>query len=351
MLGMGGPRPLHRRSQRLGVLAVFLAGLFGDRAARAEPPAALAEPFRMVWSAPPGCGDAAGFLAELRSRTAHLRPAKDGEFATTLIAELLGEAAGVRGRLTVRKLNGELLTREVPGRTCQEVVSAMALIAALMVDPLALTSDGPSAAPEAPPPSAPSASPSPAPSTAPPPPVASNRAPERRWAFGVEQRLTARTAVAPELAWGEAVSLMLLWQGSSFRPSLELSAHRARATASRSFGSAELNWTAAQLTLCPWGTQPGPRWDVRACAQLQVGRLLGTGYATRNPAEGTIFWSSAGLQLEARTRLLGPLWLGLDAGALRPFSRESFYLAPTQTLHRIPSWGFNFGGGVGLLFL
>jgi hypothetical protein len=320
-------------------MAVFLASSFAASASRAAPPPA-AEPFRMVWSSPPGCGDASGFLAELRSRTSRLRPAEGGERATTLLAELLREAAGVRGHLTVRKATGEVLTRDVPGRTCQEVVSAMALIAALMVDPLALTTESPVAAAEP-------AAPAP-PSVSPPPPPRPPRA--RRWAFGVEQRLTGRTAVAPELAWGEALNLIVLWQSSSFRPSLELSAHRARATASRSFGSADLNWTAAQLVLCPWGAQPGPRWDVRACALFQIGRLLGTGYATRNPAEGTIFWSSAGVQLEGRVQLVGPLWLGLEAGALRPFSKESFYLAPTQTLHAIPDWGFNFGGGLGLLF-
>lgn len=294
----------------------------------------------MDWSSPPGCGDAAGFLAELRSRTSRLRPAQEGERATTLRAELLREATGVRGHLTVRKGNGEVLTRDVPGRTCQEVVSAMALIAALAVDPLALTSESALATSEPPPPPPPSVA-----AAAPPPPRTA-----RRWAFGVEQRLTGRTAVAPDLAWGEALGLIVLWQASSFRPSLELSAQRARATTSQSFGSAELNWTAAQLVLCPWGVQPGARWDVRACALFQIGRLLGTGYATRNPAEGTIFWSSAGVQLEGRMQLLGPLWLGLEAGALRPFSSESFYLAPTQTLHRIPAWGFNFGGGLGLLF-
>jgi hypothetical protein len=245
----------------------------------------------------------------------------------------------VRGELTVRKVNGELLTREVPGRTCQEVVSAMALIAALMVDPLALTSEAPVARP------APS---SPAPPSV---PVPKPRSPaERAWVFGVEPRLTARTAVAPDLAWGEALGLLVIWQGSSLRPSLQLSVHRARASTSQSFGSADLTWTAGQLTLCPWGVQPGPRWDLRACALLQIGRLLGTGYATPDPAEAAIFWSSVGGQLEARVELLGPLWLGLEAALLRPFSRESFYLAPSQSLHRVPTWGSSFGAGLGLLF-
>jgi hypothetical protein len=49
-------------------------------------------------------------------------------------------------------------------------------------------------------------------------------------------------------------------------------------------------------------------------------------------------------------QLVGPLWLGLEGALLRPFSRESFYLAPSQTLHTIPPWGASFGAGLGLLF-
>ncbi len=339
MLVMGGRRPPHRRSQRLGVLAVLLAGLFASKEARAkEPP--VAEPFRMTWSAPPGCGDGASFVVELQSRTARLRPARAGEHATTLSVKLLGEETGVRGRLTVHKGNGEVLSREVPGRTCQEVVSAMALIAAPMVDPLAVVSGGSVAAPQPLPPTPP---PAVAPPTASSPSV-------RAWVFGVEQRLTARSAVAPGWAWGEALGFIALWQASSLRPSLELSVQRARAHTSQPFGSADLTWTAGQLALCPWGVEPAAGWDVRACAVLQIGRLLGTGYATRDPGEGSIFWSSAGAQLEGRVRLVGPLWLGLEAAIVRPFSRESFYVAPSQTLHRVPTWGGGFGAGLGLLF-
>jgi hypothetical protein len=142
---------------------------------------------------------------------------------------------------------------------------------------------------------------------------------------------------------------MVTWQALSFRPSLELSAQRAEATTSRSLGSAELTWTAAQLALCPAGAQLG-RLDLRACALAQIGRLAGIGYATRNRAEGNIFWSAVGAQIEARVALVGPLWLGLEAGGLRPFTHESFYLDPSQTLHQIPNWGANVGAGLGLLF-
>jgi hypothetical protein len=319
-----------------GRVAALLAALLGTCSARAQsatPEAKSTEPFRMIWSSSVGCGDAASFLAELKSRTSRLRPARDGEPATTLVVRMYREATGARGQLTVSKPGSDLTVREVPGRNCQEVASAMALIAALMVDPLAAISEHRMAS---------------SPLPAPPPPPSSPR--RRAWALGLEQRLTARTAVAPGWTWSQALSVMLIWQASPIRPSLQLSAQRARASTSRSLGSADLTWSAAQLVVCPWGLRPGARWDVRACALFQVGRLEGVGYDTPNAAESAIFWSSAGAQLEGRLQLVGPLWLGLEAGLLRPFTRERFYVDPSQTLHQVPNLGASLGGGLGLLF-
>jgi hypothetical protein len=56
------------------------------------------------------------------------------------------------------------------------------------------------------------------------------------------------------------------------------------------------------------------------------------------------------LELEARHRLVGPLWLGVEGAFVLPFSRESFYLLPEPTLHRVPAWGAGFGLGLGLHF-
>ncbi len=322
---MGGPRSL----KQLGALGLVSAALLGPRSAQAQArPSAPSEPSRVIWSSSPGCSSEAAFLAELRSRTSRLRPAREGEHATMLIVEMMREQGGVHGALTVRKSNGDLLTREVPGPNCQEVTSAMALIAALMVDPLAAMSDA-----VAPPPPLP-----------PPPPA------RRAWSLRADVRLTARTAVAPGLAWGESLGATGTWEAQRFRPSLKLSAHRARGTASRASGSAELRWSAAEIALCPWGAQPGERWDVHACAVFQLGSLRGRGYQTLNPAEKSIIWSAAGVELEGRVKLVGPLWAGLDAAIVRPFTHESFYLEPADTLFRVPKWGYGFGAGLGLLF-
>ena len=334
---MGGRRSPLRGSLHSGAVAALLTVGLGTSAARAEAPTPPAtEPFRMMWSSSAGCGAASTFLTELRSRTSRLRPARDGERATTLILEMFATSSGVRGQLTVRKADGELSTREVPGRDCQEVESAMALIAALMVDPLASTSE--LALASRPP--------------AEPPPIELSPATSKqsRWTIRVEPRLTARTAVGPGLTWGEALGASLTWQSNSLHPSLQLTAQRAKTTASSPAGSAELEWTAGELLACPWAAQPSSSLELRACALLQLGRLRGSGYDTISPATESIFWSAAGVALQGRVQLLGPLWLGIDGGLERPFTRERFYVDPSHTLHQVPAWGGSLGFGVGVLF-
>lgn len=320
----------HTLSAFLSVVCLTVA----TGAARAAPAESQpAEPFRLVWSSTAHCEDAEAFSSELKSRTALLRDADREEHAITVIVETFPELERVRGRLTLRRPSGELAVREVPGANCEEVESALALIVVLMVDPLAADLASAHRLPAVPsPPRAPS-------------PL---RGPD--WNVRLEHRLTARSGVAPSVAWGQTGRLVVTRESRRWQPSLGLGANFAHATTSAPAGSAELDWAAAQLTLCPAATRPNARWDLRACAAFQLGRLRGMGFATERPASKSIPWLAAGVELEARFRLLGPLWAGLDGGLTFPLTREGFYLDPQQSLYRVPSWAVSVGGGVGLLF-
>ena len=145
---------------------------------------------------------------------------------------------GVRGQLTVRLLNGAATVREVPGRDCQEVESAMALIAALMVDPLAGSAEraNATAAVGAGPPQVPRLE------------LAATTQPSS-WSLRVDTRLTARTAIAPALAWGGSLGVMLTRETSRLLPSLGLSGHFASASTSQPAGTAQLEWASAHSCL------------------------------------------------------------------------------------------------------
>jgi hypothetical protein len=289
-----------------------------------------AEPFRLVWSSSAGCHDDGAFLAELTDRTARLRKAVTDEHAITLIVETFRSDGGVRGQLTVRKPDGDLTVREVPGVSCQEVEAAMALIAALMVDPLAGQAHRKRAEPHF------------------QPDLARSKPPP--WSVRAEQRLSARTAIAPQLAWGQTLGAMLTHEAGALKPSIGLVAEVADGTATARHGSAELELAVVRLAVCPLGVQSGPAWDLRACATVELGRLRGAGFATEAPASRAIVWSSAGVDLQARYELLRPLWMGLEGGFNLPFTRERFFVEPSETLHRVPAWGLSFGAGLGLRF-
>ena len=337
---MGRGRSWRGHGAGIVLAALLVAGNFGSSVARAEPRVTSpSEAFRMIWSSSAGCGDATRFLAELDGRTTRLRPARDGEHAITLIVELFGVAGGVRGQLTVRKPDGDLTVREVPGPNCEEVESALALIVALMVDPLAGNAEHVSVSTRDRPGTKP-----PANTAAPTPRAASG------WSLRVEQRATLRSAVAPNLAWGQGLALMLTREGSGLHPSLGLSANLARSTTSQRLGSAEFEWAAAQLAVCPVGFQPAPGWDLRACGTFQAGRLRGVGFETVNSATKSIFWGALGLELQGRVKLVGPLWLGGEGALELPFSRERFYFEPGSTLHQVPALGASLGIGLGVYF-
>lgn len=310
--------------------AALLALCGGARTAFAQSPAS----FRVVWSTSAGCGDARNFLSELKGRTSLLRDVVGGEHAITLIVETFPSTSGVRGQLTVRKPDGSVSAREVPGSDCREVESAMALIAALMVDPLAGDPQRVVVRRE-----------SVVPAAAPPP------APTPGWSLRLEQRLTVRSAVTPRWSWGQGLGLMITRERSALRPSAALSAQLTGATASTARGAAELDWAVAQLTVCPLGLRPSPGWDLRACGALQLGRLRGRGSQVAAAQSKTILWSSAALGVEARYRVLGPLWVGLESALTMPFTREEFYLNPRDPIHRVPALGGNVGFGLGLQFL
>lgn len=313
-------------------LALALTLAANGRPARAQTAEALAaEPFRLVWSSSAGCHDEDAFLTELTGRTARLRKAGTDEHAITLIVETFRSAGGVRGQLTVRKPDGDLTVREVPGVSCQEVEAAMALIAALMVDPLAGQTRRKHAEPSLQPDLA----------ARPKPPA---------WSLRAEHRLSARTAMAPQLAWGQVLGAIFTHEAGALKPSIGLAAELAEGTATARHGSAELELVAGRLAVCPLGVQPGTALDLRLCATAEVGRLRGRGFATEAPASKAVVWSSAGVDLQARYELLSPLWAGLECGFTFPFTRERFYLYPSETLHRVPAWGLSFGVGLGLRF-
>jgi hypothetical protein len=138
------------------------------------------------YSAPKGCPDQTAFIRALRQRTARFRLSRGTEHTRAFLVTITQADPLVAGRLEVQSSGAKPSLRSVRGKTCDEVMAALAFMTALAIDP---------SAPSAPSARSPSAS-SPAPS---PPGSASPVAASPAARTNRAARSSAADALAPAL--------------------------------------------------------------------------------------------------------------------------------------------------------
>src|SRR5262245_61371106 len=119
--------------RRKSLALAFLLLPFGS--ARAAPEAVT--PFRVEYAPGAGCPRIEGFSDALMQRSRHVRPARSGEAGFVFRIELLEEQGSRYGRLSLLEPNGRQTVRVVPGASCGEIMAALAVIAAVLVEPSA----------------------------------------------------------------------------------------------------------------------------------------------------------------------------------------------------------------------
>ncbi|HET9955052.1 MAG TPA: hypothetical protein VFQ61_11135 [Polyangiaceae bacterium] len=316
-------------------------------------------PFRVVFSAPAGCGSAEFFSRQVRRRTRRLEPAKRDQRAVTFFLYLVrsegapgedarGEGApargeaSVRGQLGVGQPDGTLSFREVPGVNCNEVVDAMALIAALTFDLAANTEALPPmpAEPER-------ESPEEAPDS-----VSGHRGTELGFSFGT--RAGVRSAVSPDLALNVSVEAALTFLGGEIQPGIRLSGHAARGPkVQAAAGDAQFTLLAARIAGCPTRWALRSNWYATPCAWAELGVLNGSGSRIVVHNTERVLWGAAGLALHSELQIVGPLWLAAELSGFFPFRHDVFRFEPKipdNELFRVPSTGALAALGLGLHF-
>jgi hypothetical protein len=373
--------PRTRRAFRAGVAAVFGLGVAALAAhASAQGSASNAsEPLRVDYRREGACPDGDAFFGAVRARTEKARPATSGEAARTLKVTVAEEARGSRGTLAIVAADGASSTsvREVRAATCDDVVSALALVAALAIDPEARTTPvalapapAPSAssappsdagAPDAAPPSsastAPSASSPPsAPAPPSPPPTPRSTPPEsppgKPISLGFEVGLGAEgsTVLATRPAFSVLVGLDLA-RDSLFSPAFTLRASRSLAgTAATSAGSASFVFSSVALEPCPLRVRLTEGVALLPCARIAVGYVDAAGSGITTPANATRLWGDVGAHARLNLAIGRFLSLDLHGGARVPLSRDRYYVEPDATVYEIPAVTFAFGGDVRLRF-
>ncbi|HVW27845.1 MAG TPA: hypothetical protein VHC69_20910 [Polyangiaceae bacterium] len=266
-----------------------------------------------------------------------VRRAQGGEAARTFSVVVEQAGAGYRAALDVVDVAGAVNRREVDGADCAEVVSAVALVAALAVDPAAGASPSGAApvtvAPEAtatPPPIAANAPPAPpvVPALREPAPEPRPSSPVRyRWSVGGGGEV--RFAVVPAVALGGAIHIDVAPTTGVFVPSFRLSAHAVTTRVERTGITADLTWWSSRWDVCPLRAAASPL-VVEACGVLDLGALTTSGGGVERPSNATRFWGAAGFSPRLRWAATPSVELSFESALEFPFRRyELTYAIPS----------------------
>jgi len=371
--GACAPSRVLARSLVVVSASAFVAAVTG--AALADP--TPREPLRLVYKSEGLCPAGERFFAEVRARTEKIRAAEGDERARTLRVEVEEGASESRGQLVVVAADGTpSSTRTVRAKTCQDVASALALVAALAIDPEARTS--PSVDPAPPPPADAGEAPSPAPPLSAAPPDASAtaasprpsppprdagaepRAPEPpssrgepsptqyRGFFGFGAEGSTLLEVRPAFAIELGLDVL---RGGPFSPSIALRASRSfTGEAILPAGTANVTFNALALEPCVLRLELTASVAVLPCARVSFGFVQAEGSGITAPLSSTRGWGDVGAHVKALWNVAGPLRLSGHAGARFPLFRDRFFVEPNETLYEAPPAVFAFGGDLGVLF-
>jgi len=314
------------------------------------PGVARGEDVRLAWDAPPGCPERSRFEAEVRARTSAARFTDASDQVRRFEVDIARSGDRWVGALQIEGPDSASSRREFDGDACDEVVSALALLTALAIDPNASSApaDDLVLAPAEPQPLA-SAAP------IPPPPVP---------ARPVEPP-SRRPATLPSTPWHMAVgpeALLATRVGPQSMPALGLFAevwqprdrgliHGYRVALSAAWSSsdeARWQWYQARVRACPLRTGWGSVVAVRGCAGIDAGVVHGEGVSVAEPRTATRPWLGAGTEAGLVIGD-GPYFAGVGAGLVVPLTRYRYrFDRPTIELHETPPFGLTVGLEAGL---
>lgn len=338
---------------RIASFTVVVAFAIGARLAQADP----SEPASIQYEAPRSCPTKATFVYEVGARTKKVRWTDAGPGVRAFLVHVVATERGFSGELRTREGGAWTAPRVVKGEDCAELVSALALMAAIAVDPDA------SVAPVAP---APLPAPEPVESTvapARPPPVevpiapveaetkpAARVLPSPRISVGVDALLVR--GLAPETSPGFAIHGR--WERPDEAGPWPLLQWSLTYADSEWMPSDERVMTARRLALrvdgCPLGWKPASWIAVHPCVAADAGVLHGEGRAVRRPFSESRVSASVGPALHLRIPFASDGYVNGSATAAVPVPRMRFtFVDPDQQAHQMPwlLWSFSLGAGWG----
>lgn len=311
--------------------------LFGPPEARAE-----RARFRLVYKAPAGCPDESSFVQRVDARIGQASLASSADVdARPMIVEVTVQPTESTGRLELPSTEGQNVVRAVSASSCDEVVSGLALIAALSIEALAAAETRAETASASP--REPRKTPAIAPAR-PAPPVAR--------AFGSGAFVGLDSWSAPNFALALGVYGELAWR-APLRYA-RIGARRETGSATISGREATFTTWAAQLDACPLSFTLFRGLEAPACASVQLGQLSASGKsgaALPDPGSARLLWAALEASLGLRWQPKGTWLVETRASAGVPLVRHQFvFRGPEATIYEVPVVGWGATVGVGTSF-
>jgi hypothetical protein len=287
-------------------------------------------PFVVDYRPGDGCDPVERFSEQLIARTARARRARPSEIGLRYRIAFSGSKDALVGYFTSIDVDGNALTRVIPTAKCDEMVAAMALIAAIFMDPNGVSVADVASVPTF---TAPRETKTDA-------TVRSNM--QARWVFAVGAAAFLASAVAPDLRLGFAGEFDVKFETQRpLSPWIGLTAMRTgKAPFETTGGTAVFDWLALRLTLSPMRWPSTGPFALRPALFTEVGRLNGSGKDTAAPDSTHLLWTAAGALL--RVEVTPQRWfaIAVDGGLVVPMRHDSFYFTPNPPLFRIPTLAF-----------
>lgn len=314
------------------------------------------EPLDLVYQAYEGCPSERQFLAMVVGRAATNLVASERARSRKFYVTVAPHHGGTIGRLEIWS-GADKASREVTGANCSEVVSALGLFTALVIDPSASTE------PPKPPednarPIEPKRPPAPTPplaiesDTRPPPRIDNRRTDEVLTGVRLvgEGAFTGGSAV-PNTAGGGG--FFAQWRTPSFGSYRASGTYFAPVDTDRS----SFRFLAGRLDGCPVQLNLGRLVVLEPCLGVELGAVTASAKAGAGlaPSSERRWWVAGALLGRARFAPFRWIFAELEGGASIPFTRYVFLLG-TETdirgeVHRVPAVGWVLGLGLGARIL
>jgi len=303
---------------------------------------------RVEYSVPAGCPDQGAFERSVTARTARFEAAVGGRGARVLRVAVHGSDVGFSGDLEISDSLGTT-RRLVSAGTCADVVSALALVAALTIDALPTAGAGADvravAASAAP---APPAWPAPLDARVPAPVVPAAmlvRAVEARDARldDAEPRETSRYRVSAGGGvdamgfggTGVVVAPSVVVEGrvvgtGALSPAIRIEMLRSvAASISEANGKAAFSWWLGRVQACPIQLSWLRRFTLRPCLAVAAGVLQASTFGVSDGFSPNRAWVAPDLEARVAWAVTHTLSVEAEGGAGVPFIRNVYSFAPS----------------------